>query len=320
MMTILLAAGLGLVMLPRSPNNVNPVSFPMWTLFFGRLHPIAVHLPVGVLILAGVMESLTLLKTNQTKTLAPAIPFVLGVGAFGIVIAVLFGSLLSHERVDFNDGMLKAHQFFCIASAVCAIATLGIKLAANKTGKLIWPYRVLLGLTLFMLSVGAHFGGCMVHGNNFATEYAPAFLRKRIEIVEKSILRCFVSRKNVIASNMEVDNGPTVYASLIAPILKQKCILCHNENQSYGKLRMDSYKSLVKGGAKGSGIIPGDPLNSQIIARLIMPVDNLHHMPPANRMQLSEGDISLLTWWVRQGASDTLKLSEASIPCKAVNP
>src|SRR5882724_3787045 len=43
----------------------------------------------------------------------------------------------------------------------------------------------------------------------------------------------------------------------IAPILTKYCTGCHNDADREGKLSLESYASLLKGGAKGSVITPG---------------------------------------------------------------
>ena len=61
--------------------------------FVGRLHPLAVHLPIGFLLLAVTLEGGALWR--PLRRLRHAVPFVLVLGAASAVIAVLAGYLLA---------------------------------------------------------------------------------------------------------------------------------------------------------------------------------------------------------------------------------
>ncbi len=297
---------------PPLADAGKPVSVPQWVLFFGRFHPIAVHMPVGVLILAAVMEGMAFFKPRLSKLIEPAITFVLGFGTFGAIIAVIFGIFLSREGGSFGNGTFQAHQTLGIVATVLSLLAMICKVVADGNGKLMWPYRVLLGLTLFVMSVGAHFGGNMVHGNTYLIEYAPAGIKKSIESTEGSVIAWFAPAKAKVEATPNA--SPTVYAALIAPVLEKECNVCHNEKKSKGKLRMDTYELLVKGGGSGDNVVPGDAVKSLLTSRLILPVDDDDHMPPAKEKQPSKEEIALLTWWVKEGASNTLKVVDAKIP------
>jgi uncharacterized membrane protein len=47
---------------------------------------------------------------------------------------------------------------------------------------------------------------------------------------------------------------------------------------------------------------PGDALNSHIIQRANLPLDDKKHMPPKGKAQLTPQEIGLLTAWVQSGA------------------
>jgi hypothetical protein len=94
------------------------------------------------------------------------------------------------------------------------------------------------------------------------------------------------------------------------PILEEKCIACHGPKKSKGKLRMDSYAALLKGGSDGADtVIPSKPADSLMVKRTALPVDDDDHMPPKDEKQLSKDEIALLKWWVETGASETATLA-----------
>ena len=68
-------------------------TFWLWQ-FLGRLHPLVVHFPVALLIVALVLEIYSLRNKNQSLRSAQNI--VLFIGALTAIIAVVFGLLLKN--------------------------------------------------------------------------------------------------------------------------------------------------------------------------------------------------------------------------------
>ena len=83
--------------------------------FFGRFHPILVHLPIGMLILAFVMALYG--KVNRNIDFNPAIRFSLILGAIAAIIAGLTGYFLSRNG-GYEKAILDFHQWLGIAVAI----------------------------------------------------------------------------------------------------------------------------------------------------------------------------------------------------------
>ncbi len=81
---------------------------------------------------------------------------------------------------------------------------------------------------------------------------------------------------------------------------------------------MDYSLLLMKGGKDGKVIIAGNAKESDLIKRLLLPVDNEDHMPPKEKSQPSENQIALLDWWISQGAGFGKKVRDVSQPDKIV--
>ena len=73
---------------------------------------------------------------------------------------------------------------------------------------------------------------------------------------------------------------------------------------------MTSIGELIKGGESGPALVVGDPVNSELIRRLHLPMEDEEHMPPDGKKPLSDNEIQILERWIALGASDTLKLSD----------
>ena len=91
-------------------------NFWLWR-FLGRLHPMAVHFPVGLLLFAAFMELFTLKKFSSS--LRPGIQLLVIAGAVSALLSVFLGYFLSTDQ-DY-DATLSIHQWLGIATAFLGI-------------------------------------------------------------------------------------------------------------------------------------------------------------------------------------------------------
>lgn len=90
------------------------------------------------------------------------------------------------------------------------------------------------------------------------------------------------------------------YLKQIAPIFQKHCVGCHNAGDAEGRLSLDSYADLQKGGKHGPSFQPGDVASSrllQLVTGNAKPV-----MPPGDEERLTKEEIALLTVWIETGA------------------
>lgn len=79
---------------------------------------------------------------------------------------------------------------------------------------------------------------------------------------------------------------------------------------------MDDSLLLMKGGKDGKVIETGNAAESEMIKRLLLPVDNDDHMPPREKPQLTEQQIALLHWWIENNNDFSKKVKELNQPDK----
>lgn len=95
--------------------------------------------------------------------------------------------------------------------------------------------------------------------------------------------------------------GKVTFNRDVRPILSDKCFHCHgpDSRKREADLRLDEREAAVEAGA----IVPGRPLESEMIAR-IMTADPDDHMPPAKAKlgTLSPQEIATLKQWIAEGA------------------
>src|ERR1700722_13315217 len=82
----------------------------------------------------------------------------------------------------------------------------------------------------------------------------------------------FVALSNPLAAQTVNASGPEFFENRIRPILANNCFGCHT-NSALGGLRVDSREALLKGGATGPALIPGDPEKSAMIQAVLQAGD-----------------------------------------------
>ena len=90
------------------------------------------------------------------------------------------------------------------------------------------------------------------------------------------------------------------WSKQVAPILQKHCVGCHNADDREGKLSLESFADLLKGGKHGSAVQPGEPKSSRLL--LLVSGQAKPVMPPDKDERLSREQIAILTAWVAGGA------------------
>ncbi|WP_372898927.1 c-type cytochrome domain-containing protein, partial [Stieleria sp.] len=87
----------------------------------------------------------------------------------------------------------------------------------------------------------------------------------------------------------------------ILPILEERCLYCHGEDEQESGLRLDLRARMLRGGDSGlAAVVPGKPEKSYLI-EVINHVDEDMAMPPDDD-KLPDEEIDLLTRWIKAGA------------------
>ncbi len=252
------------------------VTIPTWLQPLGRMHPMLLHLPIGLLMLVGLLWVFR--RSFAGEGVERMFQFLLLIAALTSVMAALMGFFLSREG-GYTDNLLNWHKYTGTGMSLLAYALLTLNERQADTSRFFSP---LLALSTLCLFVTGHFGASLTHGEDYLfpnaqPEAAIAF----------------------------TDDTP-VFVSTIEPILKANCYQCHNEQKQKGQLLMSTLAGLSKGGKNGPIWVAGDPLNSHLIQRANLPLDNKKHMPPKGKPQLDPDEVGLLTAWIKAGA-DTRK-------------
>ncbi len=240
----------------------------------GRLHPLIVHLPIGILILAFLMEVASYSK--RYKKLKVAMPFVLKVVIASSLIAWFTGWIMPKEGA-FDERLVSLH--FWMATGMVVSSLFLYFLYEHKSTLFRRLYLPCFLLALSFLTLAGHFGGSLTHGEDFLT--AP--LSNNSEQIIEDI------------------DSMDIYAALIRPLLENKCYNCHNAGKQKGGLNMKTEESFLAGGDNGPIVLKGNALLSPLVKRILLPIEEKEHMPPKGKKQPTSDEIALLEWWIEKG-------------------
>jgi WD40 repeat protein len=94
---------------------------------------------------------------------------------------------------------------------------------------------------------------------------------------------------------------PKVTYSQVRAVFSRHCIACHDAKGAEGKLVMESYELLMKGGEDGPAIVPGKADESTLIQQITHKAKPF--MPPKKAKDtLSADEIATIRDWIDQGA------------------
>ncbi len=256
----------------------------------GHFHPILVHLPIGILLLAVLFHFLSF-KTKY-QWLKPAVKLSLLIGTISAIASCITGYLLSIAG-EYNQALVSKHQWFGIGLSVVSLV---VYYFYDKNAKLAKWLTPLLGVLIF---ITGHLGGSLTHGEDYLTQ-------------------SFNSKSNEKVVNKPIANvqQAIAYNDIIQPILQEKCYSCHGSAKQKANLRLDEPSLILKGAEDGKVVIPGSAGESELIKRLLLPTDNKEHMPPIQKPQLTQQQIELIHWWITNGATFDKKVAELPQPEK----
>ncbi len=127
--------------------------------FLGRLHPILIHFPIGLLMAALLAELLLIWRPLAGFDLV--VRFLTIGGAIGAVSAALLGWFAAGWRLVDRSATLMTHRWNGTAIAALSVAAAVFACRANRT-----PLRVVLAAIAIALPVQGYLGAEMVYGPN----------------------------------------------------------------------------------------------------------------------------------------------------------
>jgi uncharacterized membrane protein len=265
--------------------------------FLGRLHPLLVHFPIALLLVAA---ALTFLGARRERW-ASAVGVCLALGALGAVAAAGSGWLnAAHDSQPRSlEETLFWHRWCGVATAVLSvIAWYG----ARPTTRLALARRTSRPALLAAVATivwGGHLGGELVYGEGYL-----------LEVFERRPAPAPTPPADAppVADPPPTDSVPPepVAAGVdfvrdVVPILSGRCVQCHGPAKKKGNLRLDQ-RELVLGGDKQEWlVVPGQPDASELVRLVSLPADDQDRMPNEGEPLTAE-QIATLREWITAGA------------------
>lgn len=268
--------------------------FWLWQ-FLGRLHPMVVHFPLSLLVMAAIMELFTL--QNYQSKWRLTIRIMLWTGGLSAVLSAGMGYLLMVND-QYEGAGVDLHRNLGIATAVLSALCLWLSGQGDEkiSRKRILAYRATLWATTLALILTGHYGASLTHGSDFLTEVLPfgspsvaptsldidlsVYQRDTADIPDQAMLQLLTGVRTVFAHS---------------------CYRCHSSDKINGELRLDERELVFEGGENGPIIVPGDPENSELVRRISLPEGHEDVMPNKGDL-LPKEEIDLISLWVEKGA------------------
>jgi uncharacterized membrane protein len=268
-----------------------------FVLFLGRFHPLLVHLPIGFLVFAFILELFSRWKKDAAVT--NSIPLALLAGGVSALFASILGYMLSLSG-DYEQGMVDSHFWFGVATTAIAFLAWLIRIDKIKIPSVSKVKTNISALTLlvFLISITGHYGGNLTHGSDYLVKYLPFGKAEKKELVP-----------------IEKVEDAVVFDYLVAPILDNKCASCHNESKKKGGLSFQDSLSIYKGGKNGDALVAGDASKSEMIKRVLLNPEHDDFMPPDGKTPLTDEETAILVYWIdnaKAGFSNKIGAIETS--------
>ncbi len=248
---------------------------PVWLQSAGRLHPMLLHFPLVLLMVAVLLEFFRFTPANAKNAFYQNFSrkFLL-TGALLAAVTVMMGLFLAQEEGYAGDTLLW-HKW---TGAGIFFLSAGLYFVRTARWYRAPVARVVGGLLVLALVLGGHFGASLTHGDDY-------------------VLAPFKSDKET--TPVPFDEA-LVFANVIQPLFNQKCVACHNADKRKGGLLLTSAEAMMKGGKNGAFFVAGQPELSRVLQRVHLPMGDKKHMPPSGKVQLDPDEMRLLFLWVVQ--------------------
>ena len=247
---------------------------PPWLQVAGRMHPLILHFPIVLLILF-IGQKFILRQPDNTLLL---------LSAFAAAVTAVMGLLLSREPGYDQDALL-LHKY---SGILLSFLTLAWYAWYDRLQDIKWAPVSVAALCLGLLTFAGHQGASITHGQNFLlAPVNPLGPEKKVAL-----------------------NDAVVFTDMVQPILKRKCMGCHNSSKAKGELIMETTTLLLKGGKSGP---PWDSTRTDLgllMQRIHLPLDEDKHMPPRGKPQLTDDEMTILYQWLRHNPARNIRVAD----------
>ncbi|MFM7134134.1 MAG: c-type cytochrome domain-containing protein [Planctomycetota bacterium] len=266
---------------------------------FGRLHPVVVHFPIAVGLVAVGAEWWRSL--SRREGMSPLTVPLLAISAVTAVAATATGWVIAAREYGGEDSdTLGFHRWLGTATAVAMVllawrgAALARDLSRNGGAAAVarlGAFRVWALAVGIAVAFTGHLGGALVHGENYLGEvlFPPS---KREEAPKDASA----------AETVALSPADEFFLREVRPIFEAHCFECHGPRKQKGGLRMDTKAWLFNGDAEEWTVLPGPGAESKLHIRVALDRADPDAMPPEGD-GLSAEEIAKIRKWIDDGAA-----------------
>lgn len=285
-------------------QTVAPEAFGLdgWLEFAGRLHPLALHLPIGLLAAVACAEAVARFRP-EVRPLRTVLWAAFGVSAVG---AAFTGWRLGMEG-GHSESALELHRNLALGAAGAAVATSALAVIGRA------PALRVLGLVACagLFTLAGHQGGSLTHGARFLSDAAPPWLAPHVGPPPRGAVAPgpesggAAGAPETVVEAAGPDEPPPIAAAVAA--FRARCVECHGPDESKGKLRLDHAAGWL------SQVDVETPADSELLFRITLPGDDFDAMPPEGEPRLAPEHVAAVRDWIERGApADELGLPPGS--------
>ena len=262
------------------------LAIPTWLQVMGRMHPLLLHFPIVLLVIAAVWEVFLFKNEKYTEggDKREIGNWILLSASLMAAISALMGLFLSQEE-GYNADAIAWHKWTGVAVSLISIVWYAFSNTIRETKHLSLAASA---LSFVAITLAGHQGANITHGEGFLT--AP--LHPKTEVAQVKV------------------EDAVIFADLVKPILEKKCMGCHNSKKAKGELVMETQEQLLKGGKNGKLWDLASPNLGLMMQRIHLPLDDKKHMSPTGKPQLTQEEIAILLHWIKNGADFKKKVNE----------
>jgi len=258
-----------------------------WMQFIGRVHPLAVHFPIALVLLVPMLQLVG--RNPQFSYLRLSCGFLLGLATLAATAAAILGWCLGRSG-GFSGPLVTQHMWGGVLLTLTCWLCWVLRARLSQSDTLL---GIPLAIAVVLVAWTGYRGGQLSLGADHLTEHMPAGLRHVLG----------VSDRGTVSSKVDPN---TFYGARIRPIFAARCVNCHGPDKHKADLRLDTYQGVMRGGKDGPVVQAGNAQGSDLFRRITLPVNHDDFMPKDGKKPLSPDQVKLLELWISAGASETL--------------
>lgn len=258
-----------------------------WLAFLGGFHPAIVHFPIALVIIIPLLEYVG--RRGRRAHLRLSTHFLWAVAFASALVTPLLGWCLASSGA--TGPLVTQHMWAGVLLPLACVACWALAPRPESPVRALGvPYVGAMAVAVALVVFAGYRGGQITHGANHLTASLPTPLD-----------RWFGAGGEASHAGTSPPDG--YYAVQIAPILEQYCVSCHGPNKQKGRLRLDSYVAVLRGGKSGAVVAPNDSA-SELLRRITLPPSHDEFMP-SGKAPLPAHTIAALEAWIAAGAPET---------------